>query len=188
MAKKPKAAPSLLTLMDRIYRRQTALDQRLTMIVKTQGEIIERLTPMMVVNSGFPRVNFVGEEWGSGYCETRLDNSNDGKEPITAGSDGLARIYDYIGGKGDVGHSPPVWCQQHLVYCTDTETSEHKYYSAGPRNAEMDGKCQSMSITAELPRGSANGHDRAPPRSITLCADRDSHEPNKPCQVCEWRG
>ena len=118
MAKKPKAAPSLLTLMDRIYRRQTALDQRLTMIVKTQSEIIERLTP------------------------TR---------------------------------SAPVPLQEWI--CPDNDMGKKLYDWTNERHAA------GIPLTAHV-----NGHDRAPPRSITLCADRDSHEPNKPCQVCEWRG
>lgn len=35
----------------------------------------------------------------------------------------------YVGKHGDVGYSPPVWCKQHLCYCTDAETALHKFYA-----------------------------------------------------------
>jgi hypothetical protein len=39
---------------------------------------------------------------------------------------------EYVGAKGDVGHSPPVWCAQHLCFCTDAETPLHKFYADRP--------------------------------------------------------
>ena len=42
----------------------------------------------------------------------------------------LHEFEGWLGDKGDVGHSPPVWCPQHLCYCTDAETSVHKFYRA----------------------------------------------------------
>ena len=35
----------------------------------------------------------------------------------------------WAGEYGDIGHSAPVWCKQHLCYCTDAETKLHKHYS-----------------------------------------------------------
>ena len=36
---------------------------------------------------------------------------------------------EYVGAKGDVGRSAPVWCPQHLCFCTDAETKCHKFYA-----------------------------------------------------------
>ena len=40
---------------------------------------------------------------------------------------------EWVGQRGDIGHSPPVYCPQHLCWCTDAETDLHKFYSNAPR-------------------------------------------------------
>jgi len=42
----------------------------------------------------------------------------------------LHEFEGWLGDRGDIGHSPPVWCPQHLCFCTDAETPLHKFYRA----------------------------------------------------------
>jgi hypothetical protein len=48
----------------------------------------------------------------------------------------LTRAPSWKGAKGDIGHSAPVWCPQHLCWCTDAETALHKFYSNAPREPD----------------------------------------------------
>jgi hypothetical protein len=63
----------------------------------------------------------------------------------------------YVGSAGDIGHSPPIWCKQHLCYCTDAETRLHMHYAAGPRNAALDAFCASLTLPASRERIPAGG-------------------------------
>lgn len=54
----------------------------------------------------------------------------------------------WIGQRGDVGHSEPVYCQQHLCWCTDAETNLHKFYSDEPPPESAD-----REDTSATPRG-----------------------------------
>jgi hypothetical protein len=62
----------------------------------------------------------------------------------------------WTGAKGDVGHSAPVWCDQHLCWCTDSETPLHKFFAIGPRP------------------------------EVTVCSFASTHRPGIVCRVCGW--
>lgn len=67
----------------------------------------------------------------------------------------------WIGIKGDIGHSAPVYCKQHLHYCTDAETKLHKFFAPGPALQELVAKADTYT-------------DRNPPRPLWAaprCAD-----------------
>lgn len=56
---------------------------------------------------------------------------------------GCRRKYDkkphkWIGTRGDVGHSAPVWCESHQCFCTDAETKTHKFFCDSTASGKLD--------------------------------------------------
>jgi len=56
----------------------------------------------------------------------------------------------------DVGHSAPVWCDQHCCWCTDSDTPLHKFFASGPRP------------------------------EVRACPFASTHRPGIVCRVCGW--